>query len=760
MRGKSQIKIKKLAFAYGTGWEYIPEGEEAGSVLTDIFLDMAEENRERYEQVWRKHELEFQKALPERENGAVTFAGALAVKVSGEEHGKWLEEGSEAYPLREQGLSVRFQTIRSLQLTAAKLRYAVYERGLCAWLTYEEGEQSALTLFRQGGQELTRPVFRWFFQGLCDGREDFSFEAVFLDRSDRSLLPAAASGEREEELCDRSLLPVAASGEKEEELCDRSLLPAAALGGKWTILCGETLCPAEWRRTDSGFRLEGTASAFAANLEKEMYEVRLEFSPEEELTEPWLTLLRGGFGLKGPAEECAPDLCVTDSGVEEGEKILPFGRFPEEACCCYLACDRILGGAEKEIRLCFRESYLTEEKLPEPPVGEYEKLYRKYPWLRQTQRVEEWQAEDTLWEYFNGNLWRPLPGSDTWKTGCHGGQERERVYTWEAPRDRKPCVVEGEMHFYIRLRLRGVRNAYAMYYRRQIPVLEGIRFSAGEYQVFPVEKEVPDCEVADAEKMYLGFDREVTPDNCWYTGAGSCSFPEEMIRGRGIRFGREAFWVELIEKREDITCLRANYVPVRGISVETEPDGDMAQDRKGDMVRLRDGDMVQIREGEAFGLEPRGMGMLEAVCLSEICCESAGAPVISGRQAGEHYFAHLGRLLTPMDLEMMLQERYPLLQVRSCIFRREADVLEVELVYTDQLERGVRNRMLRRLTIPERREEGAAMQPGKDPEQEVRDRLPEIRRWLEKLLNAEGPVWLRRCSCVLRMAENCSEGDS
>lgn len=701
MRRRSQIKIKKLALAYGTGWEYLPEGEEAGSVLTDIFLDMAEGNRWRYGQIWRKQELEFQKVLPERENGAVTLSGELSVKVSGEEHGKWLEEGSEAFPLQEQGIPVRFRTIRPLQLTAAKLRYAVYGRGLCAWLTYEagEGEQGDLTLFRQEGPELTHPVFRWFFQGLCDGREDFSFEVEFR------------SGNRP---------------------------PVTVLGGKWTVLYGDAFCPAEWKRTDSGFRLEGKASPFAANLEGKMYEVRLELSPEEELSAQWLEFLCGGFGLKGLAEECVPDLCVTDSGVEENEKVLPFGRIPEEACCCYLACDRILGGAEKEVQLRFQESCLTEEKLPEPPSGEYEKLYKKYPWLRQTQRVEEWQAEDTLWEYFNGNLWRPLPGSDTWKTGCHG-EEGERVYTWKCPRDRMPCVVEGEEHFYIRLRLRGVRNAYAMYYRRQIPVLEGIRFSAGEYRIFPVGQEIPDYREAGAEKMYLGFDREVTPDNCWYTGAGSCSFAERMIMGKGIRFGREAFWVELAEKREDITCLRANYVPVRGISEEAGWDADMAR----------------VREGETFYFEPPGMGMLEAVCLSDICCRNGGAPVLSERLAGEHYFAHFGRLLTPMDLELMLQERYPLLQVKACVFRRESAVLEVELAYPDQLERRVRNRMICRLTHSDRGNEGVEIQPAENPEQEVRDRLPEMRRWLEKLLDEEGPVWLRGCSCVLRMEGDC-----
>ena len=243
MRKGSQTMIKKLALAYRTGWEYIPEGEEAGSVLTDIFLDMAEGNRRRYEHIWRKQELVFQKVIPEQGYHAGKLSGELAVKASGEEHGKWLEEGSEVYMLQEQGMPVRFQTVGSLQLTSAKLRYAVYCKGLCAWLTYDSDgeEQSSLALFRQGGKELSRPVFRWYFRALCDGMEDFSFGVEFR----------------------------------------RAARPGTLLPGRWTVSDGKTIYPADWCQTASGFRLEGSTPEFAKNLRGEMYELRLELSPKE-----------------------------------------------------------------------------------------------------------------------------------------------------------------------------------------------------------------------------------------------------------------------------------------------------------------------------------------------------------------------------------------------------------------------------------------------------------------------------------------------
>lgn len=697
MRNGLQIRIKKLALAYKTGWEYIPEGEEAGSVLTDIFLDMAEENRWRYEHIWGKQELAFQKAVPTFGDSAGKLSGELAVKVSGEEHGKWLEEGCEAYLPQEQGMPVRFQTVRSLQLTAAGLQYAVYCKGLCAWLTYEkdEEESGSLALFRQGGKELSRPLFRWYFPALCDGMEDFRFAVEFRGEAH----------------------------------------PVTPLPGKWTVSHGETEYSADWRQTSSGFWLEGQTPGFAGNLEGGTYGISLVLSPEEALTEEWAELLWGGYVLKAAAEEREPDLCITDSGAEEGGRVLPFGTSFSEADCCYFSCDRIVAGAEREIRLRFRESYMLEEKLPEPCPAEYEKWYKKYPWLRQTETVREWRAEETLWEYFNGNLWRPLPGSEEWNTCCHEENAGGKAYVWKRPGDMTSCVVEGEEHFYIRLRLRRTRNAYAMYYRKFIPVLEEIRFSAGERCIFPEGQEVPDFREINTEKMYLGFDRDVTPDNCWYTGERSFSFTGKSIKGKGVLFGREAFWVELTEKREEeFTCFLPNHILVRQIPGEADEDIEKEQ----------------ICAGDVFYLEPDGMNTLEAVCLSDICRDRAGAPIISGRQAAEHCFAHWGRLLTPMDMELMLQERYPLIRVKSCVFRQRERTLEVELAYSHSRERGKSARSVRKPEHSDSPEEKVRARLRGGAEEEIRERLPEIGKWLEEVVAGAGPVWLRGCSV------NCS----
>lgn len=682
--------MKKLALVYRTGWEYMPDSEEAGSVLTDIFLDMAVANRKRYDKVWKKQELAFLEAVPERRENRRELSGALLVTASDQENGKWLKEGTEARMHEEQGTEIRLRTVCSLQLTSAALQYAVYCKGLWAWLSYESNgdKQSPVALFRPVGRQLSRPVFQWYFQGLCDGKEEFRFGVEFHNKRH----------------------------------------PLSALTGKWTVSDGETFFPADWRRTDSGFLLEGQTPGFAENLDGKLYEVRLEIPPEEDLSEEWVEALCEGFALVRAEEERMPDFCLTDFGTGEGGKVLPFGDSPEEASCCYFSCDRVMAEKGIGITLRFRESYLTEEKLPDPRPKESEKFYKKYPWLKIAESVREWQVEETLWEYFNGSMWRTLPDSEAWNTCCRKACG-EKAYRWERPRDLEPCVVEGEEHFYIRLRLRKVGNAYALYYRKTIPVLEDIRFSGEERRLSAVKKILPRSREGAGGKMYLGFDREVTPDNCWYTGKGSCSFDGQMIRGKGIRFGREAFWVELTEEREEnFSCFLPNYVPVRAFEGEGEdapkPFGD-TQESSGNLQNLPE---VTLNIGD--------MGALAALCPSELRYEGEDPPVLSERQAAERYFAHFGRLLTPMDMEMMLRDRYPLLRVGSCLFRKEDHTLEVRLQDPG---------------FPKNKKD--SRMAGKSGN-EIKDRLPEIGKWLEKLLSEEGPLWLQGCRV------NCSMEDT
>ncbi|MCM1192398.1 MAG: hypothetical protein NC123_10765 [Butyrivibrio sp.] len=672
-----QLRVKKLALSYKTGWEYLPESREAGSVLTDIFLDMEMENRDRLLKIWEKQKQVFLGVVPERKEEPRRLETALWVKAAGEIHGLQLTADARVYTVTEQGTLLGFRTISPLRLTAAGLRFVIYRKGLWAWLCYQEGDAFPVRLSPSPDRVLSRPVFQWRFRGLLDGHDSFMFEMEFKEEAP----------------------------------------PLAELPGSWTIGDGRSSYAVNRQQSAAGIFLTGECPEFAGNLEGGVYELRLEPDPEELLPERWLKALSGEITLKEEAASPEPELCLTDSGPVCGGRVLPFGREPETAACFYLACDRAAAGASGELTLQFAEEYETEEKCPEPESKEYRKLYRKYPWLRREEQVQEWQAEETLWEYFDGSLWRVLPGSSGWNTGCRPEEPGERRYRFPIPEDISPCSVEGEEHLYLRLRIVRTKGAYAPWYRKRIPVLRDIRLGT-EPRVFrPGERELPDIREAGAEKMYLGFDREVLPENCWYTGKGRLTFETEQIKGRGERFGKKAWWVERPAKEEELTVFLPNYVVIRQDAEET-----------------KEAEPGQFPAGTYFYVETGKTGVLEAVSVADARYDRTGAPVQDEKAAAEHYFSHFGRMLTVTDLELLLQERYPFLQVKECSdcsFYPEREELEIKLTLLSQTE------------------------------EEAEGRLQEVSDWLTGAVGRMGALWLQKAKvkCILKKQNGGDERD-
>ncbi|MCM1057189.1 MAG: hypothetical protein NC517_06230 [Firmicutes bacterium] len=661
-----QIRLKKLALSYETGWEYLPESKEAGSVLTDIFLDMELENQKRFDRIWEKQERAFLSAVPETKEEPGRLQTALWVKATGENDGQWIEADTRAYTVTGQGALVGFRTVFPLRLTAAGLRWIIRRRGLLTWLCYQEGDAFPVSLSLSPDRVLARPMFRWRFRRLCDGHASFLYTVEFREGASPETKPP----------------------------------------GTWTISDGRNSYPAVWQQSSGGASLAGECPGFAGNLEGEVYELRLELSAEETLPEEWLKALTGHIILREEAASLEPELCLTETGPGGSDRVLPFGREPETASCFYLACDRAAAGASGELTLQLTEEYETEEKNPEPEPKEYRKLYKKYPWLRQTEQVQEWRAEETLWEYFNGRMWRALPGSGDWNTGCGLEEPGERQYRFFIPEDISPCSVEGEEHLYLRLRVAGVRGAYSPYYRKQIPVLKGIRFLTQGHMFEPEERETPDICEAGKESVYLGFDREVLPDNCWYNGKDPIRFGPEQIKGQGERYGKKAYWIEMSVEEEELAAFLPNHTAVRQDGAETTEAGP-----------------EQFPEGTVFYVETGKMGVLDGVSVSGAQYDREGAPIRDERETAAHFFSHYGRLLTVTDLELLLQERYPFFAVETYAFCGEKDEPEIRVVMVSRTEEGTEGR------------------------------LQEVSGWLSTTLRRLGPPWLQKAKVKCSLSD-------
>lgn len=634
MDEKWETRVKKLALAYRTGWQYRPGSAEAGSVLTDIFLDMERENKKRFAKIWEKHKRKFLGAVPKAGREAAHLKTALTVKANEKSDGAWLSAGTVFYTVPGEGNLIRFRTVSPVLLTAANLSCAVYRDGFYAWLTYGGEEGNPAILFVPEGKELARPKFRWSFSGLCDGRGQFSFFVKFKE----------APG----------------------------TLPQ--LGGEWSIRSGQSVIPVQCLQDKAGISLCGESREFLEKFDSSDYELCLETDGEP--GEEWLAALYGGFALEEKEETFSPKPCLTEDGCCKADRVLPFGHMLTEAACCYLACDRAVAGRSGQVTMHFWERYEKEETLPPPvPAGD-EKIYKKYPWLRREEEILDWLPQESVWEYFNGNFWCPLPGSEAWQTGCHLQGEGEKEYRFEKPTDMESCLVEGEEHYFIRLRLVRVKNPYAVYHRKYIPVLEEIRFFVEGRRLYADQCILPERGWAGERKMYLGFDREVTTGQCWYTGEGEFFFRQEQILGWDTRFGRKAFWVELSEDGAGrITELCPNYVKVQRIPVEG--DGENEEENQTP---------EKIAAGSRFFAETKEFGVLEAVSRPDRCDgawveqygmgdqmagEESALPDMGGKTVSGNYFSHCGRVVTQMDLTFYMTEKYPQIRLVSCSFSED-----------------------------------------------------------------------------------------
>ena len=177
-------KVKKLALSYNTGWEYLPESEEAGSILTDIFLEMELENKRRLGRIWEKQEQEFLKIVPKREEDPRRLETALSARTGESGDGQWIASDTRAYTVTEQGMLIGFRTVSPVRLTAARLSWIIRRSGLWAWLCCGGEDDFPVSFLPSEDRLLAYPVFRWCFSGAWGGHGSFSFTAEFQEEPD------------------------------------------------------------------------------------------------------------------------------------------------------------------------------------------------------------------------------------------------------------------------------------------------------------------------------------------------------------------------------------------------------------------------------------------------------------------------------------------------------------------------------------------------------------------------------------------------
>ena len=178
-----------------------------------------------------------------------------------------------------------------------------------------------------------------------------------------------------------------------------------------------------------------------------------------------------------------PGMVMTDSGLCQDAVWRPFGERLMQWSTCHISCPEALCLPGAQVTLTWTQTYLQrEEILPgmdqEP---EYKPVMRRLP--QPPPAIRDVSAENVLWEYWDGSVWRVIPGTEQYAqvfsapdTLDSGGRHMEAAFRW--PADARRCEVQGVSAYWLRWRLRTCEGAGWIPARYHAPEVSQLRLSA------------------------------------------------------------------------------------------------------------------------------------------------------------------------------------------------------------------------------------------------------------------------------------------
>lgn len=290
-----------------------------------------------------------------------------------------------------------------------------------------------------------------------------------------------------------------------------------------TLFSGDTVrwslvCALGGAMSLSAPALEGHSLVFQLPAALDALALRASLSPIHLPAEPI-----GPVTVRVERRELPLDLAWDGEGPCVGENWLPFGEVPEAWRTCCLSCPDALSlrGARLTVRFVLSVQE-REELLPgmdqEP---EYRPIMRRLP--TPPPPIRDVWASHVLWEYWNGRIWSPIPGTEQY-TGSFASQgpgavQAEAQFLW--PEDAAPCEVGGQTCLWLRWRIGRAENSGWLPRRCHAPEITALRISALLEDV-PVSisahgsSEDVFLPVADSRAPLFS---PVTPEgDCWWLG--------------------------------------------------------------------------------------------------------------------------------------------------------------------------------------------------------------------------------------------------
>ncbi len=178
---------------------------------------------------------------------------------------------------------------------------------------------------------------------------------------------------------------------------------------------------------------------------------------------------------------------VCDGAIASPGPFYPFGLSLESWRTCYLSCPDLFSLRGAKILLTAAITFTVwEELLPgTEQAPQYRSIMRRLPTPPPEPR--DVYAQQVIWEYWNGNAWRPIPGTQE-LCPCFGKQKKDTLvqasFIW--PLDAQPCPIQGQRDHWLRWRITQADGAGYLPRRFHVPQVLEIQIQA-DLQNAPVD---------------------------------------------------------------------------------------------------------------------------------------------------------------------------------------------------------------------------------------------------------------------------------
>lgn len=458
--------------SYLPQWRYDPENGEVESAVLLAAAEMIEESRTRLARLPQKHELAFLRGWelkPLDADPMCTYASLTSPE------GGFVETGKEFY-MSGDGARL-WQTAEDTQAEPARLADQFLTGGGKVIPLCPPASECPARLFDLQQDGLSGPDVRFSHPDALSSRHGCQVELIMPQASSRMLAL----------------------------LCDQTVC--------WSLICasGDMVPLSGPERTEQGLHFSLPAAPDGQTLHASL--------PSSGLSAEAV----GPVSIRTQRRDLPPDLVWDGDSPCTGARWLPFGETPEtwRTCCLFCPDALTLRGAQITVRftLSMRE---REDLLPGMEQRpEYRPIMRRLP--PAPPPVREVWADQVLWEYWNGRVWMPIPGTEKY-TGSFAEQQYDAVlvetrFFW--PEDAVSCEEGGQTGLWLRWRIGRVENSGWLPRRCHAPEITDLRFSAlleGAPASVSVRSQTEEA-FHPLENPRLPLFRSMTPEgSCWWLG--------------------------------------------------------------------------------------------------------------------------------------------------------------------------------------------------------------------------------------------------